>query len=343
MICFAEFSDNLQLRQLNDEMLQSRRLAFAKGTYDNLKVQWKAYLLFCAFYTFHPFDALAPNLCYFAQFLSRTFKSVNSIKNYLNGVRILFLLQGINTDIFSSFELKLTLRGLKRKLQHLPKQALPITLDILSKFHKFLDLNSKNDSTFWCICLFAFFLLARKSNLVPVSSKVFSKDKQLCRSDIEVHKSYLLVRFKWSKTIQYGDRQLFLPLIGINSSIFCPVTAYKQMCILTPASGDSPAFLFRSKKNLVAFSYYQFEKKLKDMIRIIGLDPSLYSSHSFRRGGASLAAQAGISSEFIQIMGDWKSDAYKQYIVCSLSDRFKFAHMFKKFIMKTMNFSLFCV
>jgi hypothetical protein len=41
----------------------------------------------------------------------------------------------------------------------------------------------------------------------------------------------------------------------------------------------------------------------------------LFSSHSFRRGGATLAAQTGISSSLIQLMGDWKSDAYNKYIV----------------------------
>jgi integrase len=58
----------------------------------------------------------------------------------------------------------------------------------------------------------------------------------------------------------------------------------------------------------------------------------LFSSHSFRRGGATLLANAGIPSNMIQLMGDWKSDAYKKYIVNDLSDRLKVANKIKKFV-----------
>jgi hypothetical protein len=44
------------------------------------------------------------------------------------------------------------------------------------------------------------------------------------------------------------------------------------------------------------------------LIAKISLNPKLFSSHSFRRRGATLAAQAGISSSLIELMGDWKSD-----------------------------------
>lgn len=98
-------------------------------------------------------------LCCYCQFLSRSFKSVCSIKNYLNGVRILFLLQGMEINKFSSFELKLTLRGLSRVLQHLPKQALPITLEILEKIHKYLNFKKIGRCdilVFIFICIFSF-------------------------------------------------------------------------------------------------------------------------------------------------------------------------------------------
>lgn len=313
-------------------MLQSRKVAFAKGTISNLSIQWKAYLLFCAYYQLHPFKISINVLCCYCQFLSRSFKSVCSIKNYLNGVRILFLLQGMEINKFSSFELKLTLRGLSRVLQHLPKQALPITLEILEKIHKYLNFKISEDVTFWCLFLFAFFLLSRKSNLVPISSRKFDNTKQLCRKDIIIQKSYLLVKFKWTKTIQFGDRVLYIPLVAIPSSKFCPVSAYKRMCEFIPASTESPAFLIESRGKLIPLAYNQFQNKLKQLISLIGLNPLLFSSHSFRRGGATLLANAGIPSNMIQLMGDWKSDAYKKYIVNDLSDRLKVANKIKKIV-----------
>ena len=47
---------------------------------------------------------------------------------------------------------------------------------------------------------------------------------------------------------------------------------------------------------------------------IIGLDPSLYSGHSFRRGAASATAAVGCADHEIQLLGRWHSDAYKLYI-----------------------------
>ena len=322
----------MQINKLHEEMIRSRSMAFAVGTHANLKVQWRAYLLFCNYYEIEPFKNSSNTLCLYAQFLSRSFKSVDSIKNYLNGIRILFLISDLNVDIFYSFEVKLTLKGLKRKLLHMPKQALPITLEILTKFYDLLDHTNRVDVTYWCLFLFAFMLMSRKSNLVPISSKHFDKSKQLCRGDITVFQSCLLVRFKWTKTIQFGNRNLILPLVAIPASIFCPVEAYQKMCSLNPGSAEDPAFFVSKRNKVYALTYAEFQKKLRILIAAIGLDSSLFSSHSFRRGGASLANQAGVPANLIQIMGDWKSDAYKRYIKCSITDRFRVSHTVRKFI-----------
>ena len=68
-------------------MDQSNKAAYADGTRRNLRVQWESYLLFCFYFELVTLPASTRNLQLFAQFLSRTFKSVDSIKNYLNGVR----------------------------------------------------------------------------------------------------------------------------------------------------------------------------------------------------------------------------------------------------------------
>ena len=46
-----------------------------------------------------------------------------------------------------------------------------------------------------------------------------------------------------------------------------------------------------------------FQNKLKSCISKIGLDPADFSSHSFRRDGASLAFRADIEADKIQLMG----------------------------------------
>jgi len=55
----------------------------------------------------------------------------------------------------------------------------------------------------------------------------------------------------------------------------------------------------------------------------IGLDPKDFSTHSFRRGFATLAFQCDIPPEHIQLLGDWKSDANKCYLQLSWTDKVK--------------------
>jgi hypothetical protein len=57
-----------------------------------------------------------------------------------------------------------------------------------------------------------------------------------------------------------------------------------------------------------------FMSTLKQAITRAGLDPTLYAGHSFRRGGATFALDAGVPETVIRAMGDWKSDVWRDYV-----------------------------
>jgi hypothetical protein len=65
------------------------------------------------FLYFHlqPFQIDAELLCTYSDFLRRSFKSAQRIRNYLNGVKVLFLLLGLNIEMFRSYVLKLTFKN----------------------------------------------------------------------------------------------------------------------------------------------------------------------------------------------------------------------------------------
>ena len=100
--------------------------------------------------------------------------------------------------------------------------------------------------TFSCAFLFPFFLMARISNIVPLSTWSFDCRKHLCRGDIISAPHGLTVAFKWSKTNQTGKRHLLLPLVAMPNLPLCPVKMFHRMCALTPASPMSPAFVLSS-------------------------------------------------------------------------------------------------
>ena len=146
-------------------------------------------------------------------------------------------------------QLKLTLRGLARSKQHVPKQARPVTPFILKEMFLFVDIQQEFDMVCWSIILL-FFLMARKSNFVPTSVKQFDPNKQLLRKDIQVLENMLVVNIKWSKTRQFGhSRQI--PVLAMPNSCLCPVTAYNNMISKVSACESDPAFCIHagSRKN----------------------------------------------------------------------------------------------
>ena len=168
------------------------------------------------------------------QFLSRTLTPA-SVRNYLNGIKLLHLFTGADYPFMKDFILSLTLRGIARNALHTPRRAPPVTPSILLSISHVLDCEGDpRSSTLFCAFLFTFYLMARLANIVPKSAKSFDPRRHLTRGDVAVTSHGLLVTFKCTKTIQFGER-LHIPLLRIHDSPLCPVSAYLRMIRLVPA------------------------------------------------------------------------------------------------------------
>lgn len=121
---------------------------------------------------------------------------MDAIRSYISGVHTLHLFLGASYPHVGSFSLKLTIKGLVRARPHMPRRALAIGPELLLQFRKLLNLSCPVDCTIWCLFLLAFFLMARKSNLVPVSRASFDPRKQLRRQDVFIGEGFLLVLFE---------------------------------------------------------------------------------------------------------------------------------------------------
>ncbi len=141
--------------------------------------------------------------------------------------------------------------------------------------------------------ILAFFLFARKSNIVPPSHCKFNKCKHLCRRDIMIDKNQVVIYIKWSKTIQVQDRYLLIPLVHIPGSPLYPRSAVLNMFKLVPATPDDPASVFSSNAGLQTLTHQSFTSQLRSLLKMTGHNPSRYSGHSFWRGGASFALASG--------------------------------------------------
>ena len=134
----------------------------------------------------------------------------------------------LSVEDINDFLVNLSITGISRRNPHKVKQALQITPDLLGKFANILNLTNKEDVVYWCLCIFALFLFARKSNLVPTSQDDVLKEWCLLRKHVSFENGILLVSMDWTKTIQFGERQLLTPLIPIEGSIFKHVSFDKS-------------------------------------------------------------------------------------------------------------------
>ena len=256
--------------------------------------------------------------------LSRSFKSTEAIKNYISGAKTLHAILGFSVKSFSSVELSLTLRGLARLKPHLPHRALPITVSMLRQIKQYLQLSDPIQATFWALFTTAFFTMSRKSNLVYTPSSQ-TPSNFIRRGQVSTHSKGFTLHFNWSKTNQFGARVHSVPLLSDPTSPVCPVHVITNMLTLLPGSSKDPLFMLNSKNSVSPVTYYQFQNFLKQMVSLIGKNPADYSTHSFRRGGASHAFSCFVPSELIKHHGDWASDCYLVYLNFSFDQRLSVA------------------
>ena len=122
------------------------------------------------------------------------------------------------------------------------------------------------------------------------------------------------LRIRASKTLQFQQRSLTIPLPGIPGSPLCPVAALQSHLRFSSVRAHSPLFSVISPKSQRLFPITYRHFVLSTTTSAIGLVPAHYSPHSFRRGGASFAFKCNVPAQLIHRQGDWQSDAHLTYL-----------------------------
>lgn len=303
------------------QQMATQRAAFSSGTLSNLAFQWRKFQKFTKLVGDIQLPVSVADLCIYIQFLANELRSPQAVRNYLNGLRVLHSLAGMSTDSFYTMDVRLLMLGVKRLKKHVVRQAEPITVQMLLKIQQHVNMQDVTHVVSWTAILVAFFCMLRSSNLVPKSRHGFDPDKQLCRGDFLYGDGCMVVKIRWSKTIQFANRVYYLPLVSIQDSPLCPVQAVLQLRHVQRNTSSPAFFSIPSRKKWVPLTYAMLLRQFKGWIKQIGYDPRRFSLHSLRRGSATLAFEMGLPAEFIKAQGDWASDAYLRYINISLPQR----------------------
>ena len=307
----------LDVASLQQEVRFYRTHCWSSSTTRAYDTHRRSYVSFCNRLNVAPVPADTTLLCMYAAYLARRLK-YQSIKQYLNIVRILHLEWGLPNPLLQNFHLSSTLQGIRRHLEDAATRKAPITPALLLQLQSRLDLSNPADTVIWAGALLMFFTLLRRSNVMPPSATGFDSARHLRRCDITFTPEGALIRVRWTKTIQFRERELRIPLCRLRDHPLCPTTALFLALSHSPgAPASGPALTFPKGRSYRVLTPSMFIDRVRAALGDV-CDSQTLAGHSFRRGGACWAYTAGVPIDTIRQLGDWKSNAYTRYTLCDL-------------------------
>ena len=216
--------------------------------------------------------------------------------------------------------LKLITMSSKRTANRSANKKQPLSPDHLIEFDAIRDKSNPVHSTAYTAIVFGFFTALRRSNITPPSIHEYDPTKHLSRGDVSFNQDGFTVSLQWTKTLQDKSKTFDIPVAKPPpGATIDPVAIVSDFFAANPVRSQDPAFSFydsghHSHRKLYVLTQSFLNKIIKDWIQALGLDPLMYSTHSIRRGSASLMAASGVSTELLKSHGTWASSAYQGYI-----------------------------
>ena len=280
-----------------------------------MRTQLNSYLLFCDYCAFNPFRFSKQSYLAYLAFLSKSLSCYRSLVNYVNILKHINKSLGANFSFMHDYDAFLTQRALRHIMGDSVRVTHPVTVDILLNVFQHFDWSNQLHICMHALFLLAFFFFLGISNLVPYALADCHSDSAyfLRCQDVSITASGAVLRVYRTKTIQFKQRVLEIPLPFIPNYVLCPVTALNNYFCTVPTLPSSPLFIVSQDGSFRSLLVTHFNRFFKACVTTVGLKPDNFSSRSFRQGGATFV----VPTEFIKAQGDWRSDAYLVYLKLS--------------------------
>ena len=209
---------------LDTEVAKFIQQAYAASTKSAYATHRKSYLSFCRILGYSPVPATSETLSRYAAFLACSLK-FQSIKQYINIIRILHAEWNPPNPMENNHQLQCLMRGIQRTHGYHTCPKAPLTPALLLKILAQLDLAKQAVCAFWAALLLMFYGMLRIGSTLCKASTC-DHERHLVARDVLFTRWAINVKVLASKTIQFGNRCLDLPLArAIPSHVLCPVQA----------------------------------------------------------------------------------------------------------------------
>ena len=240
--------------------------------------------------------------------------SPSTITSHLSAIAYVHNLAG-HVDPTKAFTIRKLLAGASKSAPTYDTR-LPITEPVLQKLVSslhFLCPCHYDRCIYRSIFTLAFYGLARIGELVQTSPRALKNVLQISDIFIGYHgdtPNYVQIRYS---NFKHNMNNTVHP-VTVNclekDSIICPVQALVEY-LSVRGSEQGPLYINKTKQAIIRG---MFDTTVRRCLQFCQLDSSKYKGHSFRIGGATLAAERGMTDAQIRLLGRWKSDAFKKYI-----------------------------
>lgn len=295
----------------------------------------KQYLDFCSKYGLIPLPADENQILRYIAYMSRKpgrkgeSLGVYTMNVYLAAVRSLHVMHNLPPPPRATPKIQLALKSVSFVTPP-PSQKEALSYQCVCLMIQLLPLDSQRDM--WCAAL----LLGYSGGLrgSEYTAVYDYKSKQLVipppkvqSLEFALHEGikYMIFTVVASKTTIHP----FKKFIACSNSAFCPVCIMHKYLSVRSSTGllrpDQPLLVHQ---NGLPLAKHELDSKIKDLVCLLGFDPTQFTTHSLRAGAISAGHAAGLSEKDIASIGNHKSDAYKAYI------RFDVSHALK--ISKTL-------
>ena len=161
--------------------------------------------------------------------------------------------------------------------------------------------------------LLMFMGFLRQSSLTSTTSRAFDPTRHITAGDVWTSTKGLHVRLKWTKTLQKASDATSLLLPPTTDPALCPVRTHNLLKAAdVHRSSSAPYLAFKDGNPITTRTIARvWARALKEA----GYEPSSFSLHSLRKGGASYTyndCRADLNDVMHQ--GTWRSMAVRGYI-----------------------------
>lgn len=192
-------------------------------------------------------------------------------------------------------------------------KRLPFTVDDLQKLVSAIPIileDPYQQTMYKAMILTAFFGLLRVGEMAQSKHGHENIIKRQSVQEVYINSKVKYINISMSVYKHSQGQPTIIPVSRQPLREICPVRALLQYMQDSPCQ-HGPLFRFRSGASV---SVSDFRSVLRSLVVECHLDPTTYTSHSLRIGGATHAHLNNMSTAQICRLGRWKSTAYKKYI-----------------------------